>query len=490
MQAGLPLYRSDDVRAIERHAAAHGLDGDTLMQRAAQAALACIPLRWPQARRLLVLCGTGNNGGDGFVLARLAREAGYAVRVLQPLPRESRAPEAQRARAALLDSGGTIEAFDPEAGPGAFDLAVDALFGIGLRDAPQGTAAALIQAVNATAQPVLALDLPSGVDADTGAVPGAAIRAAHTLTFIVAKRGLASGASLDHVGTLSVDALGLSPAADWPRPVARRLAPVDVAGWLLPRPRTAHKGLFGHVLVVGGDHGYGGAARLCAEAALRGGAGLVSVATRPRHVAAILAARPECMALGVPSPERLAPLLARASVVALGPGLGQGAWGAALHDAVLAAGLPTVLDADALNRLATHPAPLPPGCVMTPHPGEAARLLGIPTATLQRDRFAAVEALVQRFQCVVLLKGAGTLVAAPGRVTSVIEGGNPGMASGGMGDVLTGLIAALRAQGLEPYEAACAGAVLHAAAGDRAAADGHGLLASDLFPALRRVLDA
>jgi NAD(P)H-hydrate epimerase len=265
------------------------------------------------------------------------------------------------------------------------------------------------------------------------------------------------------------------------------IAPDALAGWLPPRPRDSHKGDNGHVLCIGGDHGSGGAIVLCAQAALRAGAGLASVATRAWHVVAVLARQPEAMAHAVESTEDLLPLLARADVVAIGPGLGQGEWGRAMLAAALACAKPLVLDADALNLLAASPRAVPDGAVLTPHPGEAARLLGSGTATVQADRAGAAQALAARHEAVVVLKGMGTLVAAPGRATRVVEAGNPGMATGGMGDLLTGAIAALRAQGLPAFDAASCGALLHAHAGDVAARDGErGLLPTDLLACLRR----
>ena len=266
------------------------------------------------------------------------------------------------------------------------------------------------------------------------------------------------------------------------------IGPDALPAWLPPRPRDSHKGANGHVLCIGGDHGSGGAILLCAQAALRTGAGLVSVATRAAHVPALLARQPEAMAHAVESADALAPLVARASVIAIGPGMGQGEWGRAMLDAALAASKPLVLDADALNLIAAAPRALPAGAILTPHPGEAARLLETDTASVQADRNAAALALVQRHGAVVVLKGAGTIVAAAGRVSRVVAAGNPGMATGGMGDLLTGVIAALRAQGLDAFDAASCGALLHAHAGDLAAREGgmRGLLPSDLLSFLRR----
>jgi NAD(P)H-hydrate epimerase len=228
---------------------------------------------------------------------------------------------------------------------------------------------------------------------------------------------------------------------------------------------------------------------LCAEAALRSGAGLVDVATRAGPVVALLSRRPEVMAHAIDAPTGLHALAELADVVAIGPGLGQEAWGKSLFSALFDIGKPLVVDADALNLLAANPRQLPPDTVLTPHPGEAARLLGVSTGEVQADRRASAHALCERHACTIVLKGAGTVVAAPGRTARIIDAGNPGMAVGGMGDVLTGVIAALRAQGLDAFDAACCGALLHGAAGDAAADDGgeRGLLPSDLFVPLRRL---
>jgi NAD(P)H-hydrate epimerase len=268
---------------------------------------------------------------------------------------------------------------------------------------------------------------------------------------------------------------------------AYAIAAEALGGWLRPRARDSHKGDNGHVLCIGGDHGSGGAIVLCAQAALRGGAGLASVATRPEHVSALLARQPEAMVHAVDSVQALVPLLQRADVVAIGPGLGQGEWSRMLLDAALASSKPLLLDAAALNLLAASPRELPASTILTPHPGEASRLLGIDTAQVQADRYAAAHALAGRHGCVVVLKGAGTIVMAPQRTPYVVAAGNPGMAVGGMGDLLGGVIAALRAQGLDAFDAAACGALLHAVAGDAAAAGGtRGMLPTDLLPWLRQ----
>ena len=479
------LYTVAQVRAFDRAAIdTHAIAGYELMQRAATAAFAHLRTRWPQARRIVVLCGSGNNGGDGYVLACLALAAGFDVGVVAAEPVRA-GGDAARARAAWIEAGGRM--MDASSAlPGA-DVYVDALFGTGLTRAPQGAAQDLIEQVNRAKRPTLALDVPSGVDADNGNVPGSAIDATTTITFVARKRGMFTGAARDHCGAIALDDLAI-PATVFAqaRADAGLLDADTIDASLPPRAPNAHKGNFGHVLAIGGDLGFGGAIRLASEAALRVGAGLVSVATRAEHVGALNAARPELMASGVGGPQELEMLLQRASVIALGPGLGQRAWGHALWHTAIAAGKPVVLDADGLNLLARDPLSLPANTVLTPHPGEAARLLACDTRAIATDRFAAVRELARRHQCVCVLKGAGTLVATPQGEVAVCPWGNPGMASGGMGDVLTGVIAGLLAQGLDAYSAASIGVALHARAGDIAARDGEsGLLASDLFAPLR-----
>jgi ADP-dependent NAD(P)H-hydrate dehydratase / NAD(P)H-hydrate epimerase len=363
------------------------------------------------------------------------------------------------------------------------DVYVDALYGTGLNRAPEPFAASLIERINASAIPVLALDVPSGLNADTGDCPGVAIRAAMTVSFIAAKRGLYTGQAATKVGVLQMDTLGL-PDILW------QGMPTDAslldAMHLPPRARDAHKGDSGHVLAIGGDHGTAGAIRLCGEATLRSGAGLVSIATRTENIFALNSARPELMAHGVHGPQELKPLLDRADVLAVGPGLGQGAWGHALWLTAIDGGKPLVLDADGLNLLAREPHRFSVPAVLTPHPGEAARLLGKTIAEVQLDRFASARALAHRYNAMVVLKGSGSLIAHPDGRLDVCIWGNPGMASGGMGDLLTGVIAALLAQGCSAWDAARIGVGLHARAGDLAARCGErGLLASDLLEPLR-----
>ena len=484
------LFTVAQVRAFDRAAIEdHGIAGYVLMQRAAACAWSRLRERWPQARRIAVVCGSGNNGGDGYVLARLARAEGVDVDVVA-LGEPRADSDAARARADWSAAGGT--AVSAEASIAPADVYVDAIFGTGLARPPDGPARDWIERLNAAGNRVLALDVPSGVDADSGAVPGVAIHAAATAGFVAHKRGLFTGAALEHRGALSLDTLGIPASVfDATRPDARCLSARYIEERLPQRAKNAHKGNFGHVLAIGGDHGFGGAIRLAGEAALRCGAGLVSVATRAENVGALNAARPELMAHAVDGAQELDALLERASVVAIGPGLGQRAWGHALWYAALASGKPSVIDADGLNLLARDRPALPAQSVLTPHPGEAARLLDVDTAAIAGDRYGAVRDIAARNGAVCVLKGAGTLVATPEGEVVVCPWGNPGMASGGMGDVLTGVIAALLAQGMGAWDAACVGVALHARAGDVAARTGHaGMIASDLFVPLHRLRNA
>jgi NAD(P)H-hydrate epimerase len=488
MPHALPLYRADAVRAIERAAFARGVDALGLMTQAGEAAAALLRERWPQVRRVGVLCGTGNNGGDGYVAALALHRSGLQVDVVAS--DEPRTPEARSAAARWIAAGQGVRS--PASGLPDVDAWIDALFGIGLSRAPEAPMAGLMQAVAAQRRPVLALDVPSGIDADRGSAPGAFLPAAMTLCFVAAKRGLFTALGREAAGEVHVDPLGLdvdalAAEASVGAPSAWAVRASALADALPVRRLDSHKGHHGRVLCLGGDHGTAGALVLCAEAAARGGAGWVEALSRPETVFALNVARPEVMAGVVQTSDALASRLAAADVVAVGPGLGQGEWGRGLFEAALALGRPLVLDADALNLLAEAPRPVP-GAVLTPHPGEAARLLGCLTEEVQADRFAALDALVARFGAAVVLKGAGTVVAAPGATPRLIDAGHPGMASAGMGDALTGLVAALRAQGLSPFDAAWVGALGHSAAADTVGRR-RGLLASDVIEAFGLVLN-
>jgi NAD(P)H-hydrate epimerase len=482
------LYRAEQVRNLDRCAIEqHGIPGIELMNRAGKAAYRILRERWPDARDLTVLVGVGNNGGDGYVIARLARADGLGVRLLQLGDPQRVTGDAAVSRDAWRDAGGAIE---PYRGlPRRSDVLVDAVLGTGLERPVEGLWAEAIQTLDKQRTPVLAVDIPSGLHADSGQVMGAAVRADVTVSFIGLKQGLFIGAGPEYCGEIRFSALSI-PALVYSGEVAsaRRIDWDQQSARFGRRPRNAHKGTFGHLLVIGGAPGLSGAVRLAGEAALRAGAGSVTIATHPAHAAWLNLSRPELMVSAVGTSADLAPLIARADVVAIGPGLGREAWGRDLWTYALGLGVPMVVDADALNLLAEAPR-TGPDWILTPHPGEAARLLATDVAAIERDRPAGVHALQGRYGGVVVLKGAGTLIRSdPVRPLAVCSDGNPGMATAGSGDVLTGIIAALRVQGLDAEEAACAGVCLHAAAGDRAARMGErGLVAGDIIAALRPV---
>lgn len=490
------LYTASEVYALDAAAIASGIPSIQLMKRAARAAFDLLIERFPAPELISVYCGAGNNGGDGYVLAALAAQRKLPVQVIQLTAAEKLTGEARQAYEFAVQEGVNIRPFAQATAP-ASGVIVDALLGIGLRGAPTGEFAAAIEQINQSGLLVLALDIPSGLNADTGAVAGAVVRASLTITFIASKRGLLTGRGAAVCGELVLANLDV-PASTYAEvtPSVERLSLGDLLPLLAPRAADAHKGDFGHVMVIGGDTGYGGAALMAAEAAARTGAGKVSVATRPEHVSAILARRPEIMACGVVSGQELEPLLARPTLLVVGPGLGRTPWSEQMLQQAIKSGLPLVLDADALNILAEgrvvpvagHQQHSP--WLLTPHPAEAARLLGVTTTEVQADRFAAVRAISARYNASVILKGAGSLVASADGLIGVVTDGNPGMASGGMGDVLSGILGGLVAQGLTAHEAARLGAVVHACAADLAAEDlgQRSLLATDLIPYLGQLL--
>lgn len=475
------FYQTEQIRSLEQRS---NVSSEMLMERAGTAVFHALRQHWPKAKHVLILCGPGNNGGDGYVVARLAQQAGLEVTVWTISEQQHDASAAQQALQQCLAVGVQPVPYQ-ENSKIAADVIVDALFGIGLSKPITGLADQLIRAVNMSGIPVLAVDVPSGLCADTGQCLGVAINARITLTFVGIKLGLVTGQGPQCAGQISVSDL------DLPASVVKAAQPCATKIQIkrqdfLARPRDAHKGNFGHVLVVGGDHGMGGAVILAAKAALRSGAGLVTVATRAEHLASVLSVCPEVMCHALEKPRELLALLAKASVVVIGPGLGRGVWGKRLRKFVLASRLPLVVDADALYQLSKLKRD---NWVLTPHPGEAARLLSKTSEVIQADRLAAVNALQRNYGGVSVLKGAGTLVAFNHKV-QVCCAGNPGMASAGMGDVLSGVIGAFIAQGMTLSRAASLGVQIHAMAGDQAAYHGErGLCASDVIAQLRTLIN-
>lgn len=482
------MYRADSVREQDRQAIEeHGIDGYALMCRAGERAFAALMAHWPEARALTICCGAGNNGGDGFVMARLAHSAGLNVQCIAVQAVDRLSGAARQAAEDWLALGGGLEAPNERL---RGDVIVDALLGTGLDRPVRDDYARLIEHINACQQPVLAVDIPSGLSADTGMPLGRCIHAALTVSFIGRKRGLYTGQAGRYCGKLVFDSLDIPEHIVQPvRPDAQLLDRRQLENWLPPRLADTHKGDLGHLLVVGGNLGMAGAAALAGRAALLAGAGRVSLATRAAHAGLAPAIQPELMSHGIETTEAFEPLIETADVIALGPGLGQDDWARALWRRSLEQDVPLLVDADALNLLAERPMRRS-SWVLTPHPGEAARLLDTSVADIQKDRFAAVSALAERFDAVVVLKGHGSLITGPGATVCVCPYGNPAMASAGMGDALSGIIAALLAQGLAPFEAACCGVLAHALAGDRAARSRRQILASDLIDAVAFVLPA
>ncbi len=483
------LYTIEQVRAMDRYAIeVIGIPGIELMERAGRAAFNCLLKFWPEVRSVGVFCGAGNNGGDGYVIARLALQHGLSVSLVAMAEVDRLRGDALIAANDYLKTGGKIGRFELHDWKNC-DVLVDSLLGTGLDRQVGGSYKPVIEAINSSQKPVLAVDIPSGIHADSGCVLGVAVRAMVTTTFIGLKQGLFSGQASDYCGQIRYHSLDVPDSVlQSQKPSARRYKP-DTP--LFPaRQSSAHKGQFGHVLLIGGETGYTGAIRLAAQAAARCGAGLVSIASRADHAAWLSLTQPEIMSHGVEAPGQLQQLLAKATVVVIGPGLGQSDWAKQLLETVLATDLPVVIDADGLNLLAENPVVLRQNCVMTPHPGEAGRLLKLTSHQLQQDRFSAIKKLHQSYSCVVLLKGSGTLVY-DGTTISVNATGNPGMATGGMGDVLSGVIAGLIAQGEHVARATRLGAWLHGAAADASAAESgqRGLLASDLLPFIRKLVN-
>jgi len=493
------LYSADSVRAMDRYLIdQQGVDGFELMQSAARAAFRQLLKHWPTPGAILVLCGAGNNGGDGYLMAANACRHGIPVTCIAVSPSEKLTGDALKALRAAQAEGVRVTEFDDlpkgsvETCLDSVDVVVDAMLGTGAGGAPREPFASIIRELNGAEVPVLAVDLPSGLNATTGAAEGEVVRAALTVTFIGAKTGLFTGTGPATCGQVVYEPLAtIEQMQGCPeQPVAQLTCWHDCQAWFPARPLNAHKGRFGHVLVVGGDRGFGGAGIMAAEAASRAGAGLISLATRPEHVTAALVRCPNVMAHGLIHGSELAPLLQRGDIVVCGPGMGKSAWGQQMLQQVLDSAKPRVLDADALNLMAARASVPARNHVLTPHPGEAARLLGCSVADIEADRLAAAKNLQKMWGGVVLLKGAGTVIVNRAGESFVIAGGNPGMATGGMGDALSGVIGAFIGQLADAGVATVAAAAAHLAAADKAVERlGYmGLLPVDVIETLPLVL--
>ena len=479
------LFTAHQIRLMDQMLIdEYGIPGLTLMSRAADASVDLLCKRYPLARRVIVFCGTGNNAGDGYLVAAKLHDRAIDALVVQVGDPQKLGEDASTARNRCAQQAVPIIDWDAFQRDGAeqADVLVDALLGLGTTGPAREPFAGAIEWLNTQQAPVIALDVPSGLHPDFGVAEGPVVHASYTVTFIARKMGLAAEQGPDFAGEVCVAPLG-APDVFFGQVEEKGIDVIEPSA-LPPRSRAAHKGHFGHVLVVAGGEGMAGAGLLAASAALRTGAGLVTLATHPSHASSVVAYQPELMIQGVADAHALTPLLERATVVAVGPGLGQSNWAEGLLDKVMDSGLPMVLDADALNILAERPSKLP-NAILTPHPKEAARMLGAPV--VPPDRLEVLQALQDRYQSVVVLKGAATLVHDGKR--ALINGtGSPAMATAGMGDALTGCIAGLVAQGLDLGHAAAQGVAHHGRAGEWAAADlGEvAVLASDVIARLGR----
>lgn len=483
------LYRSPALRTIEAACA-----NQLLMQRAGAAAAQWAAELALDGFPILILAGPGNNGGDAFEAAHLLRKCLFDIRLVFTGDPARLPPDARAAHARFVAAGGSCLSALPQVGRWA--LIIDGLFGIGLTRAPTGRYAELISAANALAVsnccPLLALDCPSGLNADTGQIFAATIRATHTLTFIAAKPGLYTADGPDHCGEIRIASLGLEPG-DLVAPEGQQVTPPLFNLRLQPRRRNSHKGTYGSVGILGGAPSMLGAVILAGRAALKLGAGRVYVGILDPQGLPLDPLQPELM---FRPPAGI--LAAELDALACGPGLGTSEAARGLLEKTLALPLPLVLDADALNLLAAEAslqaalALRPEPSLLTPHPAEAARLLGMKVAAIQADRIEAAREMAKRFNSLVALKGCGTLIAAPDGRWWINTTGNPGMAAAGMGDVLTGLAVALLAQGWEAEQALLAAVHLHGAAGDAAVAQGIGpigLTASELTACARKIFN-
>lgn len=484
------LYSAAQTREIDRTIIEdHHISGSELMSRAAAAALDILIKTWPQTKHITVVCGAGNNGGDGYDLAHLAINQGFHVELIELGNPEKMSAEAANARQGFLSTGRQPQRFNNHIAD--TDIIVDAIFGTGLDRQVSGDYAKAIAAINAkTKSHILSIDIASGLNADSGKIMGVAVKADVTVSFLGLNRGLFTGDGPTVSGCIYFSDLDAPDGVYEAVPTTTRLAQFQhYQSLLIPRSRSAHKGNFGHLLVVGGNQGMSGAARICAEAGARTGAGLISIATHPEHANWLNIDRPELMVKAIVSADDLIASLEKASVISFGPGLGQNAWAETIFNTLINTDKPMVIDADALNLLSQRPINKP-NWILTPHPGEAARLLGISSSDIETDRFKAVKQIQQKYGGIVVLKGAGTLIC-DGKTTLVSTAGNPGMASGGMGDALTGIIGGLLAQKLSLFDAASLGVILHGMAADRAAKENgeRGLLALDLLPHLRHLLN-
>ncbi len=482
-----PVFSRQQIQILESSVIEqHKFKSYDLMQRAGKAAFLFIREHYPNAKRILVITG-GGNAGDGYVLARLLHSADIECYTMPVVPITKLRGDAMRAQNAYAVLDGKV--IDSSEDLAEYDLIVDALFGTGLTRPAENEFAEMINAINRTLIPVLSLDIPSGLNANTGNPMGPTVYANCTLTFIGLKSGLITGESRDYTGRVGVDTLGLSDAIiGMSEKLGMSLSKAIPTRLLPARKQSGYKNMYGHVLVIGGNIGYPNAARLAGEAAARTGAGLVSVATHPDNVAAVAAGCASLMVKGINEPRNLADLMNKADVILIGPGLGQDKWAQKVFARIIETKKPLVVDADALRLLSDNPNKCD-HWVLTPHPGEAAKLLTCNAEEIQLNRVSSALAIQEQYSGIAVLKGSGTLTCHDQQI-NFCTSGNVSLATGGSGDVLGGIISSLVAQGLSLIDAANCGTMLHGLAAELVSKNGtRGVLASDLFPAIYELVN-
>tara|TARA_B110000014_G_scaffold260455_1_gene250214 strand:+ start:6017 stop:7528 length:1512 start_codon:yes stop_codon:yes gene_type:complete len=498
----MELYTTSETKRIDGLAIKErNITSFSLMEKAAKFSFQIIRNRWPEMKNMIIFCGKGNNAGDGYLLASLAKDSGIEVTIVCPEPTKKFSSAASQAlslaksmRIKILG----IKQFNKLKLSKKDTVIVDALIGIGIRGRLNGKMHSAVQNINALGKsyPIIALDVPSGICADTGKILGIAVKADLTLTFIGLKRGLYTSEGRSYAGEILLNQLDIkSSLRSKVKSNSYLLDSENSLNKLIDRDLNAHKGHYGHLMIIGGDRGFGGAAILASKCAAMSGCGLVSLATRPEHIGAALTSCPEVMAKGVNSGQDLDDFLGSPDVIVIGPGLGKSAWGEQMMQKAFIEckkrNLPLVMDADALNMLTSIKLKVmtPKKLVITPHPGEAALLLKKDVLKIEEDRFKSAEELTKKFNSITVLKGSGTIVCSNFNKLKlgVCESGNPGMASGGMGDILSGLIGSFIAQGLNLSEATETAVEIHSASADIASQDlGElGLLASDVIKTIR-----
>lgn len=497
----LNLYSAKQTRELDRLAIDEaGITGYSLMKKAGASAFHAIMSAWPDTKTLTILCGTGNNGGDGYVIAKLAKIRGIEIKLIQVGDLSKQGGDAFIARQDFEAEGISGELYNDQ------DLSdekviVDALLGTGLQRDVSNEWKNIIDEINAAAAKVISIDIPSGLNTDTGLVQGVAVTADLTITFIGRKQGMYTASGSAKSGVIKFDSLSI-PDSVYKKvePSSHGLTPKLSLSVLKPRNKNSHKGTYGHVLLIGGSPGMNGAILLSAIAALRTGCGLVTVLTHPVHAAFLNINQPEIMCRGIANTCELEQYLSAADAVVIGPGLGTDQWGKDLLNAVITTDKPLVIDADGLNNLPNVKSKNN-NWVLTPHPGEAASLLKCSVSDIQQDRFLAAKKISEKYNAVCVLKGSGTIIH-DSQNAYVCSSGNPGMAVAGMGDVLSGILGTLIAQAMLQAEQRAMqqvpftemvnnAVVLHAMAGDKVADSfgEKGMLASDLFPAIRCIVN-